>query len=96
MKKQKIKKSYFDAILKNKTNRTYFYLVLIFAGYMLFMSQMNLSVIRLGTAVVSGNAGTESSSLVSLPSGTSEGKIISAMLPQDKDINRPFSWKGKQ
>mgnify|MGYP000718257541 CR=1 FL=1 len=95
MKKQGIKKSYLEIILKNKTNRTYFYLILIFVGYMLFMFQMNLSIIKLETRMISGNFGEDSSNLVSLPPGTSESKIVAAMLPQDKDINRPFKWKGK-
>lgn len=95
MKKQETKKSYLDIIFKNKTNKTYFYLILIFAGYMLFMFQMNLSIIKLETRMITGNTGGGSSNLISLPPGTSEGKIIAAMLPQDKDINRPFLWKGK-
>lgn len=96
MERGKTKDSYFDIVFKNKTNKTYFYLILIFAGYMLFMFQMNLSVIKLETNVLTGNTGGGSSNLISLPAGTSESKIIAAMLPQDNEIKRPFKWKGKQ
>lgn len=92
MKRRKTEKSYLDIALKNKT---YFYLILIFAGYMLFMFQMNLSIIKLETNMLTGNVGSGSSNLISLPSGSSESDIVIAMIPQDKDLNRPFLWNGK-
>ena len=92
MRKEKIEKSYLDIALKNKT---YFYIILIFVGYMLFMFQMNLSVIGLETNILTGNIGSGSSNLISLPSGSSESDIVNAMIPQDKDLNRPFTWRGK-
>lgn len=94
MGRQKNEKSYLDKILKDKTNRTYLYLILIFVGYILFLSQMNLSIAKLEVKMISGDIGGDSTGLISLPPGTSEGKIVAAMLPQDKDLNRPYSWKG--
>lgn len=81
--------------LKN-INKTYVYLILIFAAYILFISQLNLSVAKLGVNVATGNGVSAlSGNLVSLPAGTSESKIIATMVPQSKDFNRPYSWRGK-
>ena len=88
MEKRKIKKSFFDTLLKNKTNRMFVYLILVFAAYILFISQLNLSVAKIGANVVAGNSVGSSGNLISLPAGASESKIVSAMLPQDNEIGR--------
>lgn len=81
--------------MKNKTNKVYIYLIVIFAAYILFISQLNLSVAKLGINAMTGNVVSSSAGLDSLPAGASESDVISAILPQDKDLNRPYSWNGK-
>jgi len=79
----------------NETDKIFVYLILIFAAYILFISQLNLSVARLGVNAVTGNSVGSSGGLASLPAGASEREVVSAILPQDNEINRPFSWRGK-
>lgn len=96
MEKEKAKKPFLKGILKSKTNRTYIYLILIFAGYILFISQMSLSAVKLEATMITGNnVGGGESNLASLPPGTSENKIIAVMIPQSSEINRPYSWRGR-
>jgi len=81
--------------MKNKSNKLYSYLIIIFAAYILFTSQLNLSVAGLGINIIAGNSVDSPTGIASLPAGASESDVVSAILPQDKDINRPYSWKGK-
>ncbi len=79
---------------QNKSTRLYIYALAIFAAYILFISQLNLSAAKLSIRAMTGGASSSSSGLVSLRAGASESEIVAAILPNEQDFTRPYSWKG--
>ncbi len=80
---------------RGDNSKNYVYIILILGIYTIFVSQLNLSLVQKGITMLEGNRGTSQAGLASLPQGASESDVVSAILPKDADLNRPYSWKGK-